>query len=157
MKEKRGQWSIHAVHGNMCTTAEGSDQLVRIRKQTAGSCVFTVSPVRGCCSSLSDLIDNAIAKDESMWAKLEKRFQSRFDVIEQLVDRKERTSLQQTIKKGFSEIEDILKAVWLVGDASEAARKFIDAIELSWLLRSLEIRLAKEGYSTVTGDSAGLF
>ncbi|MGM0431722.1 MAG: bifunctional aspartate kinase/homoserine dehydrogenase I [Spirochaetota bacterium] len=154
---KKKQWNIHAVPGNMCITLEGSNQLLQIRTETKGPCVFTVSPVRSCCSSLSDLVDNAIEREDAIWAKLEQRFQTRYEAVEQLVDGKERSELQAIVKRGFGEIEDILKAVWLVGDASDAARKFIDLIELSWLLKSFQIRLALEGYSAVWVDSARLF
>lgn len=151
------KWSIHAIHGSMCVTDYGSRQLIDIRQRTAGLCAFVVSPVRHCSGSLSDLIDDAIVHDETIWAKMEQRFQSRFTVIEQLVDGKERNALQQLVKQGFGEIEDILKAVWLVGDASDAARKFVDEIELSWVLKSLQTRLQKLGYHVLLADSSEIF
>jgi len=155
--DKSGKWSVHAIHGSMCVTDHGSSQLIAIRQRTNGLCAFVVSPVRQCSGSLSDLIDDAIVHDETIWAKMEHRFQSRFTVIEQLVDGKERNALQQLVKQGFGEIEDILKAVWLVGDASDAARKFVDEIELSWVLKSLQTRLQKLGYHVLLADSSEIF
>jgi aspartokinase/homoserine dehydrogenase 1 len=157
MKQKR-QWFVHAFHGNSCLTVEGSRALVDIRTQTDGRCVFTVSPVtQSDGSSLSDLLDLASTRNDGLWKRFESVRKQRHVLIGELVDGGKKDVLQKKMKQGFSEIEELLKAVWLVGEHSEAAEKFIDAVELSWFLESLELRLHSEGFFPVIAESAQLF
>ncbi len=151
------RWSIHAIHGGMCTIDAGSSSLAAIRTSTTGPCVFVVSPLRQGPESLTSLIDDSIARDDTIWAKLEHHFQNWVDIIEELVSDQRRLLLLQSVKEGFNEIEDILKAVWLVGDASESARKFVETIELSWVLKSLQYRFDRSSYHTAIADSSDLF
>ena len=157
MKNDRNDWSIHAISGAMCVTDHGSDQVVRIRENTGGPTVFVVSPLGQETGSLTSLIDDAIDHDDTIWAKLENRFEAWSDTIEGLAGSSEQVELHQELKEGFDQIEDILKAVWLIRDASMASRKYVDAIELSWVLSSLKRRFEQAGHSVVVADSARIF
>ncbi len=150
-------WSVHAISGAMCVTDHGSDQVVKIHENTNTSTVFVVSPLSTHAGSLTSLIDDAIVHDETIWAKLENRFETWADTIEGLVDSHDQIAMQQEVKEGFDQIEDILKAVWLVRDASMASRKYVDSIELSWVLNSLKSRFQRSGNSVLVVDSARIF
>lgn len=153
----KDSWSIHALDGALCLTSEGCDRLIGIRQATDGRTVFVLSDLANSLSSLSSLIEDAIGQETTLWAKLEGRFTSWSQIIDTLSEQEDRQELISLVKNGFGQIEDILKAVWLVGDASGAARKFVDHTELSWLMEVIKLRLSHAGFDCVVLDSSRVF
>lgn len=141
---------VHAVSGSMCTTLSGCRQLLEIRKEDGRDThsVIVVSPVRGDGKALCDLIDDAVHQDEKLWAEMERLFQARTNLIEDLLPQGSKQELLTQVKKGFGDIEDILRAVWLVGDASSGAKRYIDRIETLWLLEAVKGIFSEAGYQS---------
>lgn len=156
MKQKK-QWFVHAVHGNSCMNAEGSSKLIDIRMQTEGRCVFTVSPVGHVSKTLTGLLGLAAGKNHDVWERLDEFRVEQLESVSRLSGGDEQRRLETELMQGFTDIRELLKAVWLVGEYSDAAVKFIEASQLKWLLSGLEIRLKKAGFSPVTVESTQLF
>lgn len=150
-------WQIHAVGGTVSMTEEGIRKLSEIRKRSEGPCVFVVSSIKEDPGSLTSMIDLAICEDQTIWAKLEQRFQHWMDTTEKLVSDASRVRLQKLIKDGFNDIENVLKAVRLVGDASESSRKYVESKELFWILTCLQHRFETLSYHTAYAESSELF
>ena len=160
-------WVAHAIDGDICgfdaVGVHSGEAILSIRNETPQShAVMVFSPIRFKTllgdnqheGSLSALIDDAVRHDERIWSRLERLFQDRSGVIEALVSPQHRSGLQAMVKKGFSEIEDILKAVWLIHEASSSARTYIDRIELLWVLEAYRLGLEAGGYHTLVIDSS---
>jgi aspartokinase/homoserine dehydrogenase 1 len=142
------RFEVHAIDGSMIIAPDGLKKLLTIRRQIdkEGS-VFVIAPVCEGLLELQSLLEAAKVHDERLWAMTEERLGNWTTLVENLVDISYQDIVLLEIKESFSQFEDILKAVWLVGDASTAASDFIDIAVGRWVALIFEKALVKEGYS----------
>lgn len=151
------EWSVHSIEGVLNKNSLNGQSIMAIRKQIATTkavLVITLNTAEN--EKLSTLIHEAVTHNERIWGKLERMFEDRTTLVRSLLAGDERKDLLKSVKKDFGDIEDILKAVWLIGETSESTRIFIDRIELLWVLEILRILLKQEGYKTAVIDSSEL-
>ncbi|MBI9094435.1 MAG: bifunctional aspartate kinase/homoserine dehydrogenase I [Sphaerochaeta sp.] len=125
---------IHAVEGSNLVSARGCEKLVRIfRTQKESHQVFVIAPLRDPSLALGTLLVHAQGHDERLWSELERTFSLWTDLIENLLSPLAGEKVLQRIKQGFSEMEDLLRAVWLVEDISLGSQQYIDKVLGSWV------------------------
>jgi aspartokinase/homoserine dehydrogenase 1 len=94
------------------------------------------------------LLDAAKGHDERLWGMMESRTDAWTSLVEDLIAASHRSAVLQEIKEGFAAVEDILRAVWLVGDFSEGANRYIDAIVGGWAASLLREAFLSSGVET---------
>jgi aspartokinase/homoserine dehydrogenase 1 len=125
---------VHAVDGSNLVSKEGCEKLVAIyHSYDEPHQVFVLSPVTGSQLEIDSLLVLARNHDERLWAMLEKRFSIWTDLVDRLLTAPSGEKVLQRIKEGFANIEDLLRAVWLVEDISSGSKKYIDMIVGSWV------------------------
>jgi aspartokinase/homoserine dehydrogenase 1 len=125
---------VHAVDGSNLVSKEGCEKLVAIyRSYTERYHVFVLSPVNDSQLEIDSLLLLARHHDERLWSMLEKRFSLWTELVDHLLARPAGEKVLQRIKQGFANIEDLLRAVWLVEDISSGSKHYIDMVVGSWV------------------------
>ncbi len=125
---------MHAVEGSNLVSESGCEKLVRIfREQKESRQVFVIAPLRDTTLELGTLLSHAQNHDERLWSELEKSFSLWTDLTERLLSPLAGQKVLQRIKQGFSDMEDLLRAVWLVEDISLGSQQYIDKVLGSWV------------------------
>ncbi len=139
---------VHAIDGSMIVSPHGPETLLSIRRQ-AGDCalLFVIAPVCDGELELTNLLDAAKGHDERLWGMMENRTNAWNSLVEALIPSSHRPIVIQEIKQGFAAVEDLLKAIWLVGDISSGAGKFVDGIVGGWVAT-----LLRESFASADQD-----
>ncbi|MGB4407082.1 MAG: bifunctional aspartate kinase/homoserine dehydrogenase I [Sphaerochaeta sp.] len=125
---------IHAVEGSNLVSASGCEKLVRIFEiQKESHQVFVIAPLRDASLDLGTLLTHAQSHDERLWSELERTFSLWTELTEKVLSPLAGEKVLQRIKQGFSEMEDLLRAVWLVEDISLGSQQYIDKVLGSWV------------------------
>ncbi|AEV27901.1 homoserine dehydrogenase [Sphaerochaeta pleomorpha str. Grapes] len=125
---------VHAVDASNLVSKEGCEKLVEIyRSYSEHHQVFVLSPVRDSQLEIGSLLLLARHHDERLWSMLEKRFSVWTELVDRLLARLAGEKVLQRIKEGFANIEDLLRAVWLVEDISSGSKNYIDMVVSSWV------------------------
>ena len=106
-----------------------------------------VSAMAGVTDELVDALDAARNRDRRYRDVLDELRRRHLDVLQQLIDEPAATSTASAIKDDFRDIEDVLRAVWLLGRASETARELVTGYGELWSARILAGLLAARGNS----------
>lgn len=124
---------VHAIYGSMIVAPKGIDRLLAIRSEGAGQpMIFVIAPVCDGILELDGVLEAAKCHDERLWGMLESKMNAWTSLVESGIPSSYRVDVLQEIKKGFAQVEDLLKAIWLVGDVSSGASRFVDAIVGRW-------------------------
>ena len=125
---------MHAVEGSNLVSASGCEKLVKIfQTQKESHQVFVIAPLRGTSLELGTLLTYAQAHDERLWSELEKSSSHWTKLTESLLSPQAGEKVLARIKQGFSDLEDLLRAVWLVEDISLGSQHYIDKVLASWV------------------------
>lgn len=145
---------IHAIEGSMLVSVPDCEKLLTLRKSCKETTqVFVIAPVRNDATlELDSLLQAALTHDERMWSGMEKSTAVWTSFVDELLPRKRGDAVHKAIKQGFSDIEDVLRTIWLVGDISDGARRFIDSVVVSWVARMLGQYLEESGIPTSVID-----
>ncbi|MHC1692386.1 MAG: bifunctional aspartate kinase/homoserine dehydrogenase I [Sphaerochaetaceae bacterium] len=144
---------IHAIEGSMIIAAGGVGKLLAIRQKTAQSTMlFVISPLCEDSLELVSLLEMAKNHDERLWGAMEARTTRWTTTVETLLPLKRRLEVQDMIKRGFGDVEDILKAMWLVGDVSEGAIHYVDSIVSGWAAAILRCMFSEHGFDSAMVD-----
>lgn len=131
----------------MIVAPEGVRRLLSIRNSVKNSTmVFVVAPVCDGALELTGLLDAARGHDERLWGMMEGRTNAWSSLVESHIPAGRRLEVLQEIKRGFGAVEDILKAIWLVGDISAGASRYVDAIVGGWAASILRETFAAHGH-----------
>ncbi|MSU06673.1 bifunctional aspartate kinase/homoserine dehydrogenase I [Spirochaetales bacterium NM-380-WT-3C1] len=140
---------VHALEGVMLCIPEGYEKLLKIHSSsTEESQVYVISPVHEGPLCLSGLLESAKKKDEILWSSLEQSQLAWLDLSSKLNIRDEIVS--SLIRKGFEDMEDILRSVWLLEDISESTLKYFAS------LTSYYLALIASAYFNSNGITASL-
>lgn len=140
---------VHALEGAMVSTISGVDKLLEVCRNGKEACqIFVISPVRSPELSLELLLRDAARKDERLWSKLERSQSNWIELAESCVSGEDLSKISNVINDAFSDIEDILKAVWLLEDSSGAAKGHFESMTSVFLARILSARFSSEGITS---------
>ena len=125
---------LHAVEGANLVSKADCGKLVKIfRSQSQTHQIFIIGPLRESPLELGVLLPFAQKHDEKLWSELEKRFSLWTESVETLLSPQAGAKVLERIKQGFANIEDLLRAIWLVEDISCGSHRFIDTLVSSWI------------------------
>ncbi|MDZ7794968.1 MAG: bifunctional aspartate kinase/homoserine dehydrogenase I [Spirochaetia bacterium] len=142
------RWTVHAFEGTSCCSADGMANILEVfRQHRKGPVCVVVSPKNDIPPALLSLVDQAIVREESLWGTMEALSQQMSSLADQLVPPDYRQDLEAAIREDFRNIEDILRAVWLVRDSSPRTREYISGLGAVWIAQVFHSRLKAEGYS----------
>ncbi len=145
---------IHSIEGSMLASVAGCRKLLSLRKACKETTqVFVIAPMNdGSPLELDSLLRSALNHDERMWSAMEKSSEIWGAFVDALLPRTHGEEVHEAIKQGFSDIEDVLRTIWLVGDVSEGSRRFIDSTVVSWLALAVGRFLEDSGSSVTIVD-----
>lgn len=148
---------VHALTASMLTSRVGSTRLLEIRAQgDADTVLFFISPQTDEQLELVSLLELASHRDERLWSVMEERSDAWNSLVDQRLAPQVRSTIQDEIKQGFGETEEVLRTVWLVGDISKGTRHFLDSIVARWAALFLESVLRENGYAVQITSSEQL-
>lgn len=125
---------IHSLEGEMLFKDEGCNNLLQLVKTNSSSTVIVFSSDKEKFLDTESLFESARLHDEKVWVELEKREESINSFISNKLAGVKKETLLKLIRSGFTNIEDILKAVWLVSDFSSGAIGFLDYLVGTWVV-----------------------
>jgi aspartokinase/homoserine dehydrogenase 1 len=138
---------VHAIDGSMIVAPKGIERLLSIRAQAQGRpVIFVIAPVCDGLLELRDVLEAAKGHDERTWGMMESRTNAWTTLVESLIPSPYRSVVQNQIKQGFAEVEDILRAIWLVGDISLGSSRFVDAAVGTWAAMLMRESFASQGH-----------
>lgn len=142
---------VHSLEGAMLSTKNGVDKLLQIYRQSSEDIsIFVLSPVHSPELSLDVLLKDAEKKDERLWSRLEKSQGNWIEFSDSVVSSENAKSIEDKINESFSDIEDILKAVWLLEDGSGAAKKHFEDITSTLLSSIISARFSEEHINNIS-------
>ncbi|MCR5731840.1 MAG: bifunctional aspartate kinase/homoserine dehydrogenase I [Sphaerochaetaceae bacterium] len=147
---------IHALEGAMLTSLAGLEKLIKIENLSEEKTqVFVISPIHSGPLCFDDLLFSARQRDEKLWGLLERSQQDWLDLVTECgADSDE--SVIGTMRKGFEDMEDILRSVWLLGSISHATHDFFAGLTSDFLSLIATSLFKKNGKkcSAITADEA---
>ena len=136
---------VHALDGSMLSSRTGIGKLLRIYRGTeAASSVFVISNVASADLAMDSLVSAAAENDERLWARLE-RSQKAWNEAAEAMLCQDRRSIEDMIASSFSDVEEILKAVWIIRSVPEAAVSHLAKLAGSFLSAIAAERFRLEG------------
>ncbi len=151
------RWTVHAFEGATCCSADGMKNILEVfRRYRNGPVCIVVTPKSDIPPALLSLVDQAIVREESLWGTMEALSQQMSGLADDLVPADFRPDLESAIREDFQNIEDILRAVWLVRDSSPRTREYISGLGAVWIAQVFQARLKAEGYKAEWLDTRGI-
>jgi aspartokinase/homoserine dehydrogenase 1 len=138
---------IHSLEGEMLFCAEGCQRLATIAN-TNSSCVIVLSSDKEKFIDIKNLIKYAKEHNEKVWVELENCEDNLNSLISKEIDGSKRSELLDIIRIGFTNIEDILKAVWLVEDTSYGTMGYLDYLVGTWVVNLAKALLEKNNINS---------
>src|SRR5690554_2818909 len=115
-----GNWAVHKFGGSSLANAERYRLVAEVIQQQSGpKKAVVVSAMGGVTNRLIELVDLARARDNAYRRRLDALKEDEFALIEALLPSDRALALESRLKDDFRDIEDVLRAVWLLGTASE--------------------------------------
>lgn len=133
---------IHSLEGEMLFYQEGCERLYEVVKSSVSS-VLVISSDKDKFLDTKSLIESAKAHDEKVWIELENCEDSINTLIAKEFSDGRRAGLLDLVRRGFTNIEDILKAVWLVQDTSYGTIGYLDYLVGTWVVNIAQELLQK--------------
>ncbi len=145
---------IFKFDDSLYMTKSGLDSIVKVvEHEKPSSLVIVITQSMDVKNDISSLIDYAVRRDEALWARLEDISSKQNELISGITSRTMRKDLEFAVRNHFKEMEEILKAVWLVQDCSEVTREHILGIGSIWTAELLNSYLVSSGRSSYWADS----
>ncbi len=140
---------LHAINGSMIVSSQGLEKLLKIRKEReADATIFVIAPVCNGNLELNSLLELARIRDERLWGQMESKKESWITLIESLVVKDHRSTAIEKINQGFKTIDQIVQAIWLVGDISSGTNTYLASEVSSWGAILLKEVLVQNNYNT---------
>ena len=100
------------------------------------------------------LLTSAAAKDEKLWSRLERSQNAWEETAASILGDGNGTAVMESMGRSFSEIEDVLRGMWILGDAPAAARKYLAELTGSFMSLILDSFFREQGIdSTIMSAS----
>jgi aspartokinase/homoserine dehydrogenase 1 len=133
---------IHSLEGKMLFKEDGCKNLLKLVKASPSSTVIVFSSDKEKLLDAKGLFEAARTHNEKVWIELENREEAINSQILNKISGSQKDKLLKLVKTGFTDIEDILKAVWLVSDISLGAMGFFDYLVGTWIVNFASAFLA---------------
>lgn len=141
---------IHALEGAMLTSPEGLGKLFAIAQSSKEKVqVFVPSPIHSGPLCFDSLLSSAKLKEEKLWGLLEKSQQDWLDLACECGAESDEKIIA-AMRKGFEDMEDILRSVWLLGSISHATNAFFASLTSDFLCLLASSFIKKKGKSCTT-------
>lgn len=152
------KWNIHAFDGDSCCSAAGMASVLDVFSEYRGKgpICAVISPKRDVPPALLSLVDQAIVNDETLWGRIEQLSHNFTRMNDEIVPSEYRNEIELSIREDFRNIEDILRAVWLVRDSSPRTREYISGLGAVWIARMVDTRLKAAGYTSTWLDTRSI-
>ena len=148
---------IHALEGSMLSSKSGIGKLLSIAAEGEETTkVFVLSSVDSPELSMASLLASAADNDERLWGRLERSQTAWIEAADSTLSPEDAERVENRINSSFSEIEEILHAVWLMRDAPLSAGRYLAELTSSYISMILDARFREEGINSVmmTPDEA---
>jgi bifunctional aspartokinase / homoserine dehydrogenase 1 len=150
-------WMVHQVDGRACRADGGISGLKAI--VSAGGVdrtIVTVSAEKDITALLLSLVHSAMVREEKLWGRMEELRENRFSMLAEMVPAPYREDVEAVIRQDFQDLEDIIRAIWLVGDCSERTRHYISSLGAVWISKAVAARMRTEGFDVRYADASTL-
>lgn len=118
-------YRVHAIEGSALATRSGIQKLLSLHKKSKEDVqVYVLTAVSSAELSLLSLLEKAERRDERLWSMLERCRTAWLELGESSSGFQD-SIVVDAINSGFTESEDLLKAIWLLGSSSLNARHFL--------------------------------
>ncbi len=138
-----GKWTMHKFGGSSLASAElyrrvGEILLGREEEHSA----VVVSAMGGVTNRLIELVELAKEHDSAYRRRLDDLRDFQFATIDDLLPETAAQALESRLKDDFRDIEDVLRAIWLLGTAPETAVELVSGYGELWSAQVLAGYLA---------------
>jgi aspartokinase/homoserine dehydrogenase 1 len=141
-------WTVHKFGGSSLASAELYRRVGDILASRDETCKgVVVSAMGGVTNRLIELVDLARTRDNAYRRRLDELRDDQFSTIEDLLPGSQAEVLVSQLKDDFRDIEDVLRALWLLGSSPEAAVELVSGYGELWSAQVLA------GYLGAGGES----
>lgn len=141
-------WTVHKFGGSSLASADLYQRVGGIleeRKERYKAVV--VSAMGGVTNRLIEMVELARGRDTAYRRRLDALRDDQFETIDELLPRAQAESLKSRLKDDFRDIEDVLRAIWLLGTAPETAVELVSGYGELWSAQVLAGYLGSRGES----------
>ncbi|MGM0558274.1 MAG: bifunctional aspartate kinase/homoserine dehydrogenase I [Myxococcota bacterium] len=141
-------WTVHKFGGSSLASAElyrRVGQILVDREDEQKGVV--VSAMGGVTDRLLSLVAQAKDRDSGYRHEIQELREHVFGIIEELLPANRAEALESRLKDDFHDIEDILRALWLLGTSPGTASDLISGYGELWSAQLLAAHLAAQGES----------
>ena len=151
------QIEVHAIESMMIIEL-GSEEKFKtlISKSEATHHIFVISPQSPPHLELGELLEAARNHDERLWSMMESNTDAWKSLIEKRVSPSYQAAVLTEMKNGFNAVEDLLRAIWLVGDISIGSVAYIDTLLVRFSALLLHELLRDENISSIIVNNSEL-
>lgn len=139
---------VHALEGSMVSTSKGIEKLISvIRRSGDDTSVFVLPPPLNPSLTFNRLLEMAEERDESVWSLLEMKKNGWLDLVSSSLSPAKAMVVSEEIEASFSDVSDIIKAVWILRDRKGGSSDYLENLTSSFLASILLYRMKEEGIS----------
>ena len=155
MAEVKRDWRVHKFGGTSLASAERIGAVVEIALAESGQKkALVVSAMGGVTDGLLGMLEKASARDEGYRDELQALKERHLATLEELVG--EGASMASVIEGDFRDIEDVLRATWLLGKSSQTARELVAGYGEVWSAQLVAAALKARGVAARWLDARGV-
>ncbi len=142
---------VHALEGSMVSTKSGIEKLVGIVKESNDdSSIFVLPPPLNPELTFDKLLEKAKDRENSTWKLLDMKKSGWTELSSTALKEHSSTLVNEEIESSFSDIKDILKAVWILKSSDKSSEEYLETLSSSFLALILEARFKEEGMDCIT-------
>ncbi len=139
---------VHALEGSMVSTSKGIEKLISVIKLSGDdTSVFVLPPPLNPSLTFNRLLEMAEKRDDSVWALLEMKKKGWLDLVSSSLSSVKAMAVAEEIEASFSDVSDIIKAVWILRDRKGGSSDYLENLTSSFLASILLFRMKEEGIS----------
>lgn len=148
-------WNVHKFGGTSLANADRYRNVGRILadRQGGGRAAVIVSAMSGVTNALIELVNLASGRDATYTTKLRDLRRREVETVAELIGEEAASSLVDRINRDFDDVEDILKALWLLQTEPLAAIELVSGYGELWSAQLLAAHLAGEGLNATWLDA----
>ncbi len=144
---------VHALEGSMVSTPGGIEKFLSvIRLGGDDTSVFVLPPPLNPSLTFQKLLLLAEKKDEDVWSLLEMKKKGWLELVSSSLSERSAANVSEEMESSFSNVYDIIKAVWILGDSTGASSDYLEYLTSSFLASVLLARLKEERMEAVVLD-----
>jgi len=135
---------VHKFGGSSLADAAGFERVGDIVMAAAGSKAVVVSAMAGVTNDLVSIVEMAMTRDEAYRDRLRALRGRHRDAAEQLLGLGA-VPIVRSIERDFGDLEDVLRAAWILRDASPGTFDMVTGYGEIWSARLFSALLISKG------------